>query len=174
MRELLFPLLFPALGGSGATPQPGSAVTLGCTSGSLPTLHILPALVFSCPALSWDKNPLAVPGARLWRVLAQLLSSHSSGEGAGLGLRQGANLFLLLLWCHGMVKGLINLLWLLLHHPGTSEPHCPLWGVQKGCRAQGKCPWQDPAEAPCPLWASSFPSRAGRSCAVILAFPWHG
>lgn len=55
-------LLFPVPGWEGCHPTAWHCCHRGLR---LPTLHILPALVFSCLALSWDKNPLAVPGAQL-------------------------------------------------------------------------------------------------------------
>lgn len=45
-------------------PSLAGTVTAGWASGVLPTLHILPALVFSCPAVSWDNNLLLWWGLR--------------------------------------------------------------------------------------------------------------
>lgn len=53
--------------GVGAVPsrgaaQPGRDCHCRLDTSVLPTLHILPALVFSCPAVSWDNNLLSCLG----------------------------------------------------------------------------------------------------------------
>lgn len=53
------PALVP---GGGQELSLAGTVTVGWTSGILPTLHILPALVFSCPAVYWDNNLLSCLG----------------------------------------------------------------------------------------------------------------
>lgn len=85
------PALVP---GRGQELSLAGTVTVGWTSGVLPTLHILPALVFSCPAVYWDNNLLSCLGpwprsgsvAGCWHghpTLPRGLHSACSGPGWG-------------------------------------------------------------------------------------------
>lgn len=120
-QELCCPVGQPSLAGT---------VTVGWRSGVLPTLHILPALVFSCPAVSRDNNLLSCLGpwprsgsaAGCWHGRPALPGGLNPGRdqvgvhglGGDLGcfgswLRQGAYpFFMLFLQRQGTEKDLIN------------------------------------------------------------------